>query len=212
MKNLIFDLDGTLGDTLPICIKAFQHSIGPFLQHNLSESEISRHFGISEEGIINFLLPDKPQEGLTAFLDYYSYLLEKKPHPFPGVRQLLTVLQDKGHFITMVTGKSLQTAMITLEKFKIAHYFYDIIPGSPTGEIKTHCINELIRKHHLNKAETVYIGDAVSDIIASHNSGIQVIAAAWASTADIDALTAANPNYLFHSFADFAYFLQQQNI
>ncbi len=212
MKNLIFDLDGTLGDTLPICIKAFQHSIGPFLQHNLTEAEITRHFGISEEGIISSLLPDNSKAGLAAFLDYYSYLLEKNPEPFPGVQQLLHVLQDKGHFITMVTGKSLQTAMITLKKFNIAHYFHDIFHGSPTGEIKTHCINELIHKHILNKNETVYIGDAVSDIIASHNCGIQVIAAGWASTADIPALAAADPDYLFTSFTEFADFLQRQQI
>ena len=211
MKNLIFDLDGTLGDTLPMCLNAFQKSVGPFLKYELPEEEITRHFGISEEGIISTLLPEQEEEGLTSFFKCYTELLAENPDPFPGVPELLEKLQNNGHFITMVTGKCLKTAVITLKKYNIAHYFADIYHGSPTGEVKDHCINELIQKHNLNKAETIYIGDAVSDIIASKNCGIPIIAAAWASTADIEALQAAEPDYLFTSFQEFSDFLQNHH-
>ena len=207
MKNLIFDLDGTLGDTLPMCVNAFKKSVGSFLDRELPEEEITRHFGISEEGIISSLLPDREEEGLSSFFRCYTELLEENPHPFPGVPELLENLQNKGHFITMVTGKCLKTAVITLEKYNIAHYFVDIYPGSPAGEVKDHCISELISKHDLDRAETIYIGDAVSDIIASKSCGIPVIAAAWASTANIPALQAAEPDYLFTSFAEFSDFI-----
>ncbi len=210
MKNLIFDLDGTLGDTLPLCLKAFQLSIEPYLNQKLPAAEITKYFGISEEGIINTLLPEHAEEGIQSFITCYTDLLEQKTTIFPGVPELLATLEDNGHFITMVTGKSMITAEITLEKYGIKQYFKDIYPGSPTGEIKDNCINKLIHKHNLKRSETVYIGDAVSDIIASKNCGIAVIGAAWASTADILALEAANPNYIFTSFTDFADFLYDQ--
>lgn len=209
MKNVIFDLDGTLGDTLPMCVNAFQKSVGPFLNRELPVEEITRHFGISEEGIISSLLPEQEEEGLSYFFQCYTELLEENPDPFPGVPELLETLRQRGHFITMVTGKCLKTAQITLEKYKIAHYFSDIYHGSPTGEVKDHCISELITKHNLDRSETIYIGDAVSDIIACRNCGIPIIAAAWASTADIDALKAAEPDYLFTSFSDFTDFVHE---
>ena len=206
MKNIIFDLDGTLGDTLPLCIDAFKKSISPFLNKKISVKEITRYFGISEDGIIKTFLPDHEEEGMSSFISHYKKLLNENPDPFPGVHKLLETLKNNGHFITMVTGKNLKTALITLEQYDIAHYFSDIYPGSPTGEVKDHCINKLISKHSLNKQETVYIGDAVSDVNASRNCGISIIAAGWASTADIPALKAAKPDYLFTSFEDFSNF------
>lgn len=207
MQNLIFDLDGTLGDSLPICIAAFQEAVEPFIKTKLPESEITRYFGISEEGIISTLLPNNVNDGLAYFWECYNKLLDKNPDPFPGVKELLQKLRDNGIFITMVTGKSMKTARITLEKYGILDFFSDIYAGSPTGEVKDHCINELITKHKLDKSKTVYIGDAVSDITASKNCDIRVIAAGWASTADIPSLTASNPDYIFQSFSEFSEFL-----
>ncbi len=207
MKNLIFDLDGTLGDSLPFCIAAFKESVEPFIDTKLTDNDIGKHFGISEDGIISALLPNNLEEGLAAFMASYSRYLDKYPDPFPGVQLLLKNLDKRGIFLTMVTGKSMKTAVITLKKYGIYHYFKDIYAGSPTGEVKDHCINELISKHRLNRADTVYIGDAISDIEASKNCNIRVIAAGWASTADIPALNAAKPDFLFTDFNDFSDYL-----
>ncbi len=176
------------------------------MNKELPIKEITKHFGISEEGIIKIFLPYKEKEGISSFISHYKELLNKNPDPFPGVHKLLENLKNNGHFITMVTCKSLITALITLEQYNIAHYFSDIYPGSPTGEVKDYCINKLISKYSLNKKETIYIGDAVNDITASRNCGISVIAAGWASTADIPALKATKPDYLFTSFGDFSNF------
>ena len=52
IKALIFDLDGTIGDTLPLCIKAFRRSIEPLIGRSVSDAEIIATFGPSEEGTI----------------------------------------------------------------------------------------------------------------------------------------------------------------
>lgn len=210
MKNLIFDLDGTLGDSLPLCIAAFKEAVEPFTNVELTETEIYKHFGISEDGIIKELLPNNQEEGLKSFISSYTRLLDENPDPFPGVKQLLQALSNNGIFLTMVTGKGRETANITLQKYGIDHYFQDLYVGSPIGEVKDHCINELINKHQLNRSETVYIGDALSDVYASRNCDIGIIGAGWASTTDVPALAETAPDHLFTSFTDFSTFLHQR--
>ncbi|MGQ1947507.1 HAD family hydrolase [Geofilum sp. OHC36d9] len=58
IKAVIFDLDGTLGNTIPLCIEAFRKSIEPLIGKKLSDQEITSTFGPSEEGTIKVLVSD----------------------------------------------------------------------------------------------------------------------------------------------------------
>jgi phosphoglycolate phosphatase/pyrophosphatase PpaX len=50
IKAVIFDLDGTVANTLPLCIQAFRQSIEPLIKRSVSDAEIIGTFGPSEEG------------------------------------------------------------------------------------------------------------------------------------------------------------------
>lgn len=52
IKLIAFDLDGTIGDTVPMCIRAFEKAVSPYAGHMLSEREISQTFGLNEVGMI----------------------------------------------------------------------------------------------------------------------------------------------------------------
>jgi len=56
IKAMIFDLDGTIGNTLPLCIKAFRETIETFMKRKISDEEIIATFGPSEEGTIYSLI------------------------------------------------------------------------------------------------------------------------------------------------------------
>ena len=45
IKAVIFDLDGTLANTLPLCIQAFRQSVEPLINHSISDAEIIATFG-----------------------------------------------------------------------------------------------------------------------------------------------------------------------
>lgn len=63
IKLAIFDLDGTLADTLPLCIQAFRQSVEPLINRSVTDSEIIATFGPSEEGTIKQLAPDGRYQG-----------------------------------------------------------------------------------------------------------------------------------------------------
>src|SRR3569833_1791340 len=105
IKGVIFDLDGTLADTLPLCVQAFRQSIEPLTSRPLTETKIIATFGPSEEGTIMALAPRHYEQGVASYLQYYETLHDMCPEPFEDIRELLSFLKDLGIRVAMVTGK-----------------------------------------------------------------------------------------------------------
>ncbi len=206
IRGIIFDLDGTLGDTLPLCIRAFRQSIEPLTARTLTDAEIIATFGPSEEGTIRMLAPDHYDQALAGYLQGYANMHDFCPDPFPGIRELLQELQDLGIRIAMVTGKGPHSTIISLERFGLRSFFEYVETGSPTGPVKAEGIAAILRHwKDLSLSEIIYVGDAPSDIIASRKAGIAVMSAAWASTAEPDKLRDADQVFL--SVKDFSSYL-----
>lgn len=208
IKALIFDLDGTIADTLPLCISAFRASIEPLIQRSLSDTEIITTFGPSEEGTIMALAPDFDEEGITSYLRNYEDLHKNCPAPFDGIRDILEELTNKGIPIAMVTGKGKHSTEISLRHFSLTKYFSIIETGSPSGPRKVQGIESVLHQwSDIHKSEVVYIGDAPSDITACRQVGIPVVAAAWADSAEPEILQAMCPDALFLKIEDFRVWL-----
>ncbi|MEJ7587328.1 MAG: HAD family hydrolase [Ferruginibacter sp.] len=208
IKAVIFDLDGTLANTLPLCIQAFRQSIEPLVNRPISDTEIIATFGPSEEGTIMRLAPDHYEKGVSDYLHFYEVLHEICPIPFDGIEDLLTTLKDKHIRIAMVTGKGKYSTHISLNKFDLAHFFEFIETGLPDGPRKSEGIQIILDSlPEIKKEEFIYVGDAPSDIIASRKVGIPVIAAAWADTAEPETLKELNPDELFYNIMDFTNWL-----
>ena len=206
IKGIIFDLDGTIGNTLPLCIQAFRQSIEPLALTTLSDEDIIATFGPSEEGTIQTLVPEHYEQGIVNYLQFYESLHDLCPAPFPGIAQLLHDLRSKNIRIAMVTGKGKHSTAISLKKFRLEGLFEQIETGSPKGPVKAEGINAVLQQwKDLDKTSSIiYVGDAPGDIKASRTAGIPVVAAAWAETAEPEKLKALNPDHIFYSIDEFA--------
>jgi len=203
IKGIIFDLDGTIADTLPLCINAFRIAIEPLAGKSISDEEIIATFGPSEEGTIMALIPEHYEQGVEDYLQFYEVLHNHCPAPFDGIIELLDYLQAHNIRIAMVTGKGGKSTEISLNQFGIKEYFSIIETGSPQGAIKAECIERVLTEwNDLAKNEVVYIGDAPSDIIASRKAGIPVVSAVWAETADAEKLKPLHPDEMFYSISE----------
>lgn len=208
IKAVIFDLDGTIGDTLPLCIKAFRQSIEPLIGRNVSDAEIIATFGPSEEGTIMALAPNHYDRGVADYLQHYETFHAMCPAPFEGIEDLLCMLKEKGVRIAMVTGKGKHSTAISLKQFGLESYFTIIETGMPGGPRKPEGIRQVLTQFSdLSNEEMIYVGDAPSDITASRNVGIPVVAAAWAETAEPESLRALQPDQIFYTIADFTAWL-----
>lgn len=204
IKAVIFDLDGTLANTLPLCVAAFRSAIEPLANRTVSDEEIIATFGPSEEGTILALAPNDFDKGVEGYLKFYENLHHMCLAPFDGMKEILVELQKRNIHISMVTGKGKLSAAISLEKFELTQFFEQVETGIKAGPSKPDGIQRIINQlTNLKKEEIIYIGDAPSDIDACRKVGIPIIAAAWAETAEPEKLIALNPDQLFYSVSDF---------
>lgn len=209
MKCIIFDLDGTIGNTLPLCIAAFKKTIEPLAGKILSDKEIIDTFGPSEEGTIQALIPDYYEQGIEDYLRHYRDLHAMCAAPFEGMREVLDYAKDQNIRLAMVTGKGERSTMITLDVFGIRSYFEAIETGSPQGPRKVQGIQSVLKQLGIAPADSIYVGDAPSDIKASKEAGVPIVSAAWAETAETELLKMLQPDKLFTTIEEFRQYIQQ---
>lgn len=211
LKAVIFDLDGTLANTLPLCITSFRQSVEPLAGRAVSDAEIIATFGPSEEGTIMALAPDHYNKGVSEYLRIYEENHAICPAPFHGMPELIASLKEKGIRVAMVTGKGRASAVITLDKFGVTHLFEILEAGNPEGNRKAEGIEAILEAwSEIGKSEVVYVGDTTSDILTCRQVGIPIVSAAWAETAEPDALIPMNPDYIFYTVPEFAQWLEKQ--
>ena len=189
IKTAIFDFDGTLADTIPLCREAFRRAVRELDGRTLTDEEIERQFGPDDLGVIQRLLPGKPElheKGRELFLRYYHELHpELAPTPFPGAAGLLHALRSRGIRLAMVTGKRLESAEISLQFFHLAEFFPILETGSPEGGVKPDRIRRALDRLDSSAGEAIYIGDSPTDVDACRAVPIRILAAGWAAEADV---------------------------
>lgn len=199
IRAVIFDFDGTLADTLPLCIRAFRSSIEPHLGRSVTDAEIIATFGLAEEGTIRALIPDQCEEGVAAYLTHYEQYHADYPDLFPGIQSLLTELRAKSVRLALVTGKGERSAALSLTFYQLTPYFSAFGYGDLAINSKTRNINRIVADWKLPPDAVLYVGDAPSDIVACRQAGVAIAAAAWASTAEPDVLAKLEPDAMFES-------------
>lgn len=207
IKLVAFDLDGTIGETVPMCIRAFEQAVSPYAGHTLSEREITQTFGLNEVGMIKMVAGEKWRDALHDFYPVYKKMHKECPAPYEGICELINDLNKEGVLVALITGKGEKSCRITLEQFGMQGLFRSIKTGAEDRPNKAEAIEELLHAYHVEKDEFYYIGDTVSDVAACNKAGVACLSAAWATTADTAALEEANPSKVFSSIKDLEHFL-----
>lgn len=209
IKAVIFDLDGTIANTLPLCISAFRQAIEPLINRQVSDEDIIATFGPSEEGTIRALAPAHYDKGVADYLRYYESSHQMCAKPFDGISSLLGFLKEKGVHVSLVTGKGRYSTEISLRQFQLDEVFEFVETGSPLGPRKPEAIEFILDKlENVSKDEVIYVGDAPSDILSSREAGVMSVTAAWAETAEPEKLLALHPDQLFYTLEDFSAWLK----
>ncbi len=208
IKAVIFDMDGTIGDTMPLILRSFREAIEPLAGRSISDEALMATFGPSEEGTILAFIPEHFEEGVKAYIENYKTYHTNYPQPFDGIKELLQYLKSKQLKIGLVTGKGAAGADITLRQYGLENTFDAIDTGVPEGPRKPEGLKAVLSQFGIEPHEAVYIGDAPSDITACKTVDVPVISAAWASTAETGKLKEMNPELTFESVEAFSDYLK----
>ncbi|HMM40418.1 MAG TPA: HAD hydrolase-like protein [Thermomicrobiales bacterium] len=202
--GVIFDLDGTLADTLPVCCAAFRPVLLDITGKAYSDREIMALFGPNEEGILQRLAGEAWPAALERFLAEYESHHDACRAPFPGIDDVLGRIDQRGARLAIVTGKGAGSAAISVRRLGLGRYFDLVVSGSSEGVVKADQIRDIAESWGLPAEQLAYVGDTAYDMDHAHAAGAVAIAAAWAETADRQALAATRPREMFATIAELA--------
>ena len=203
LRGVIFDLDGTVADTLPVCFAAFREVFQDALGRDYSDQEVRAMFGPAEEGILQRLIPHDWERRLEQYLAAYQRLHSLCPEPFPGMRAAIGTLRQRGVRLGIVTGKGPRSAAISLQELGLDGVFDPVEAGSPNGGVKPDAMRRVLDSWGLPPNEVASLGDARPDIESSRQLGMTSLAAAWATTANFEMLNALAPDAIFQQVEEF---------
>ena len=201
-RVVAFDMDGTIADTIPMCIKAFRNSVSPYTDHELSEEEILHTFGLNEIGMVKAVVNQNWESAIEDFYFQYESLHNEVTGTFPGIMNLLNFLKEKNIIIALITGKGRKSCTITLEKLGLSKIFDETLYGSEISPNKKENMEYLLKKYSIPKEEFCYIGDTVQDIKDCQDIGVICFSAAWQKSPNSDILEKENPNHVFYCVDD----------
>lgn len=203
----IFDLDGTLLNTLSDLHAAVNFALRKFGFPERSISEVRRFIG---NGVVKLMERSTPEgtdektdaECLSVFREYYLAHMADTTAPYEGIIDLLKALREKGVKIAVVSNK-LHPAVAGL----CEDYFrglIDVALGvSEERERKPAPVN-VFRAMELmgaDKSNTVYIGDSEVDVQTAGNAGLPCIGVLWGFR-DMDELLSAGAKFIVADTAE----------
>ena len=92
LDGLIFDLDGTLTDTLSVALTVFRETLRQFSGQSYTDEEIIAQFGPSEEGMFQHFAPDHWEACLRRYLELYEREHRRAGRIFPGIDTALDLV------------------------------------------------------------------------------------------------------------------------
>lgn len=182
MKRLIiFDLDGTLIDTLEDLKNSVNHAL--FL-HNLPLRDIEQIRKAIGNGVAKLVYRSMPSDSieehydstLEAFKIHYEQHAFDNTKPYDGVFNLLSRLKNDGYLLAVCTNKIQNVAEELINN--IYPGLFDIVVGDQEGLRKKpepDMVNFIINHFSLSKDECIYVGDTEVDKQTAVNSGIDYI-------------------------------------
>ncbi|GAB6151883.1 HAD hydrolase-like protein [Desulfosporosinus burensis] len=209
LKGFIFDLDGTLINSLPVVYASFSSTLVKFLGREYSSRELTSLFGPSEEGVFKRLFPDSWEESLQFYLEEYDRIHAQYAEPFPGVREALSILQEREIRLAIVSGKGPGSMKISLKHSGLQPFFEVILTGSEHGASKPERIQEVLKLWNYSPEDVAYVGDIAYDVKAAKEVGVLPISAIWAKTAQVQKVLDMNPAFAFDNVESFIEWIKQ---
>src|SRR3989339_835035 len=184
---IVFDLDGTLADTLPDITAAAN-----FACRRLGLTE---HSPEAVRGMIG-----GGEECLEFYLDYSSRHNGELPRLYPGVPETLALMSGKK--LAVLSNKLQRLTRQTLEAIDIARFFAAIRGGGAGLPLKPEpaALLSLIADLRVDPSRSLMVGDKIADITTGREAGAFTAAVTY-GYGDLDALTAASPDFLLARFS-----------
>ncbi len=205
MTAVLFDLDGTLINTIDHILASFRHATETVLGRSLSDEILMHNVGIPLKAQM-FEFTDDPEIAEKLLQEYRTFnhaCHDEMAKLYPGTREVLAQIQSRKIPMGIVTSKGTPMARRGIELFSLAEYFKvivtadDVVRHKPDPYPVVHAAELLA----VSPQECVFVGDSPHDVEAGRAAGAHTVAITW-GVSDADRLRAAGPDFMIDDIAE----------
>jgi phosphoglycolate phosphatase len=183
---VLFDLDGTLLDTIPDLHAAACGMLRDLGRSEVDSETISHYVGRGIPNLVKRVLAGSleaaddsspaPHAALESFKRHYARENGRNAVVYPGVLEGLKALQAKGFPLAVITNKAAAFTLPLLEMTGLASYFEVVVSGDLLPRPKPDAMPLIWACGRLNvsPADAVFIGDSVNDFLSARAAGCHV--------------------------------------
>lgn len=188
-KLVMFDLDGTLVDSVPDLAFAVDDAFRSVSLPEVGEANVRLWVGNGAEALLKRALAYVSAEAdsdffervFSEFLCTYSHCLADKSKLYPGVLETLEALSNLNIPMAVVTNKPIAFTLPMLSELKLSHFFAEVLGGDSLERKKPDPLplETLMSRFGLQPQHVLMVGDSSNDITAAKSAGCSVVAVSY---------------------------------
>ncbi|MCD7866982.1 MAG: HAD-IA family hydrolase [Clostridiales bacterium] len=184
-KLAIFDLDGTILDTLDDLADSLNCALRCSALPERTRDEVRRFVGngirkLIERAVPPDTAPDVVEKVFADFTEHYRLHCSDKTKPYAGIPETLSALRKAGIRTAVVSNKADYAVQILCEQY--FHGMFDIAVGEKAGVRKKpmpDSVNTVLEQLQIRRTDAIYIGDSEVDIQTAKNADMDCLLVSW---------------------------------
>lgn len=213
MKYIIFDFDGTIGDSQALIVKTLQDTMRKRGLEVKSDAECAATIGLRLDQAFVQLFEMSAEEGMACAETYRVIFEENKQHlivqPFPHVLETIHTLHRQGYQLAIASSRGSDSLFGYAKQMGIEDCISSIIAGDLVEHVKPapDMVFKALEEMNGTVEEALVVGDMTYDVDMAHNAGAKACAVTYGNATREEL---KNAEYIIDDFAELLDILQEK--
>lgn len=180
LRAVLFDLDGTLLNSIPLIRHCFEKVFADF-GIPWGDGEVMKTVGLPLRQAAEIYAPGQEEQFLKEYTEFYHDHQAEMLELFPGTSETLDALCSAGYQLGLVTSKRREPAVAGMSMTGLDRYISQVVALEDTSRPKPYpdCLLRGLELLAVKPGQAVYVGDSWYDVLTGKNAGVSTAGVTW---------------------------------